>query len=173
VRKVFWLLLILMIAFFLNNQAVAELFRHVNSGPETLLLGTLLGVVIGQINLISIWAAMAQGPIIVRLPWAYLLVVLVWVSVLLPNLDKRIANEDIATVGFLLAAGCTVAQLPLWIARRGFGWQLVIRRSVDESPETSSYSLTHMFVGILILAVTLEQHTLSRSGLRRVFCGDL
>ena len=45
-----------------------------------LMRGLTLGVFIGQLNLISIWAAITQGSLISRLPWAILLTVALWCS---------------------------------------------------------------------------------------------
>ena len=158
VRPVFGLLLAVIGLFLINNLLIGTLFDWPSRQEllQAILLGTAIGVVIGQLNLISIWAAIAEGPIIVRLPWAYLLVVVIWASVAVGNvLSDGIDHEAIWTLGAMLALGCTVAQAPLWIASRWFRWRLIGPGRVGEQADDVRFNLKHLFIGTFFLAVVL------------------
>lgn len=151
------LLALLIVAFFCNNLFVPAGFH---SGPgDNLLVGFVIGACIAQLNLISVWAAISQGHVIIRLPWAYLLVEIMWASLVLGNRwdGYYLTNGDMLSLGVVLAVCCTVAQVPLWIASRVYHWRLLGPSTSPDRPDTdtSQFQLGHMFLGTVILAVSL------------------
>ena len=139
---------------------VADLFvqsaieKNVDSPiPITLLSGILVGQFIGQLNLISVWAAVSPGSLLTRLPWALLMTSLMWAAyvVRLPGIS---ASDSAATVGMLLAIGCVVAQVPLWLASRIFRWRLLSSTNDDLLAE-HQFNLGQMFLGTVLLAASL------------------
>ena len=129
------------------------------SGPNV--LGTvLLGCCIGQINLIGVWAALAPGNFVVRLPWSALLGAMMWYALILGNRvsdETRFALSRAMLLGVFLLAGIVVAQIPLWIARLDFRWRLTHR---DASPDPSGrgrlqFNLQQMLLGTTLLSIAL------------------
>lgn len=140
-----------------NLLVVASLDDPVASPFQAMLTGLLLGQFIGQFNLVSIWAAISEGSLLVRLPWALLLTVLMWATLVAGSQFEpafSFSEREIIALGMLLAFGCVVAQVPLWIASRLFGWRLM--RVAQGAPEESGqFSLGQMFLGTVLLAATL------------------
>lgn len=124
---------------------------------ESVLMGVSIGVCIGQINLISVWAALAPGRLVVRLPWALLLTVIMWSAVCLGlNWEGSLA-DDYYQAGVMLCCAQLAAQTPLWIGARIWDWRLVSRKQIarrDDSPDTQ-HGIAHMMLGTLFLAVAL------------------
>ena len=123
------------------------------------LSGLLIGQYIGQLNLISVWAAVSTGSVILRLPWALLLVVLMWGSLVFGQYfaggwNPSAVGDDTLFLGFLLGYGCLVTQIPLWIASRAFRWRLVA--TDDNNDLSGQFNLQQMFVGTVLLAGTLS-----------------
>lgn len=120
-----------------------------------LIIGLAMGFTIGQLNLISVWAAMSHGSPIMRLPWACLMLVLMWTSIIV---GIRIVNtlglndRDTLAIGIVLLLSCLTTQVPLWIASRVFGWRLT---HIDQSNEAGQFNLRQMFVGTILLAISL------------------
>jgi len=127
--------------------------------------GFVLGVFIGQLNLISIWAAISRGNLIVRLPWALLLVALMCSSFWAGGEMAEDAyghsiylQNQLLRTSIMLAAGCILTQIPLWIASRLGGWELARPSS---STNDGQFELKQLFLGTTLLAFTL--------GLARLF----
>jgi hypothetical protein len=119
----------------------------------------MLGICIGQVNLIATWAALAPGNVVLRLPWAFLLSVLMWYGLVLgvrvsdvpPSLD------DAVITGIFLLGGVVSAQIPLWIAGRLFRWRLVSWAGAvyEPSQHRMQYQLWHLMLGILFVSIAL------------------
>jgi len=124
----------------------------------------MLGICIGQINLIATWAALAPGNVVVRLPWALLLAVLMWYGLVLGG---RWISEDSPYSHFSLAGavvlaiflfvGVAAAQIPLWIAGRVFRWRLVSWAGAAREPSQDrlQFQLRHMMLGMLFVSLAL------------------
>ena len=119
----------------------------------------MIGIYIGQINLIATWAALAPGNVVLRLPWAFLLSVLMWYSRVL---GMRAASgyyrlESAVVLGAFLLLGTASAQLPLWIGGRLFRWRLVSWAGAVRQPSQNrlQFQLRHLMLGILFASIAL------------------
>jgi hypothetical protein len=118
----------------------------------------LLGICIGQVDLIATWAVLAPGNLVVRLPWSLLLAMAMWYALVLGNRVWRfIAIENALLLGAVLLAGATIAQVPLWIAKRAFRWRLIRGPcdpvQADQGPW--QFNLQHLFLATFLWAVAL------------------
>jgi hypothetical protein len=119
-----------------------------------------LGVLIAQVNLIAVWAVLAPGNIVVRMPWSFLLAMAMWYAVVLgvriPGLALGLSDSLAIGMGVLFSA--IIAQVPLWIAKKVFGWRL-IRGAGDAGPSPPGpwqFNLRHLLLATFLLAVALS-----------------
>ena len=89
-------------SFFLSNYASALL---------------ITGVLLGQLNLVAIWATVAPGSIVVRLPWCILLCALMSICFVIGLRQQLAPSSGLFQMGALLCA-FVGAQLPFWIPVR-------------------------------------------------------
>ena len=144
--------------FFAFDTAVPGLTfgQDIDDSPfSAAVFGSALGLFIGQINLVAIWAAISPGPVICRLPWAYFLMVMMWAAVAIGNYfsDGPLAPDEAIFLGAILLVSCTIAQIPLWIASRYFRWRLLPPSSAEE--DDHRFNLKHLFLGTVILSASL------------------
>jgi hypothetical protein len=125
-----------------------------------------LGLLIGQINLISIWAALAPGRLVVRLPWALLLTAVMWAMVCIEFNRRGVAAESHYQAGLILVCAQLAAQTPLWAGAKIWKWRLASRdsRRVGIDVSDAQFSIRHMMLGTLLLAITLSLFRLIISG---------
>ena len=123
------------------------------------LLAASLGLFIAQVNLVAVWAALAPGRLMVRLPWSLFLATLMWYAVVLGfrwSGRDRFTFENAITLGLMLLFGVLVTQLPLWVANRWFRWRLT---SVAEDTSTAlserQYGIRHLLAGMFLLGLAL------------------
>ncbi len=116
-----------------------------------------IGICIGQINLISIWAALAPGRILVRLPWSLLLTVILWAAVCLGLRWVTAHTDGYYEAGLMIGGAQLAAQVPLWIGALNWKWRLSTRtqRRLGVDRSDTQFNIQHMMLGTLILAVTL------------------
>ena len=151
----------ILIAGFLGlDFALPLLFPGSHAGDPAVLLAVLFGSCIGQINLIAVWAALAQGNFVVRLPWSALLVTMMWHALILGNRmtwDTFFHLYDAVLLGAFLLAGIVTAQIPLWIARKVFRWQLISRGAPAAPPAHGrlQFNLQQMLLATTLLSVAL------------------
>jgi len=94
----------------------------------------LLGILIGQFNLIAAWAALTRGGLLQNILWNSLLVIGMWYALILGiRLETFIRSGEAVNLGLILLAAVLVAQLPLWVAARTFRWRLI----PPETPQTT------------------------------------
>ena len=87
-----WILLAVLIAgHLLVDFIVPVLFFRGDQAQW--LLAAMLGLCIGQINLIGVWAAMAPGRVMLRLPWTIFLTTLMWYALILGNRLRKFLAE--------------------------------------------------------------------------------
>lgn len=148
-------LVVIAVIFFVclaNNLVIGEAM-DANDGPG-FLLGLAIGTCAAQLNLISIWAAISPGSPIVRLPISCLLLTFMWFSLVLGNrLAGGIDAQAVSQLGVVLLVCCAVAQIPLWIASRVFGWRFT--RSLGNHDEHARFNLSEMFIATILIAGAL------------------
>jgi hypothetical protein len=120
----------------------------------------LIGVCVGQINLIATWGALGPGNVVVRLPWSILLGLLTWYSLALGFrtwTPMNMRNDEVFLLGAVLLGGLVVAQIPLWIAGKSFRWRLVDLEDPAIQPTGGplQFSLWHMLLGMVFVALAL------------------
>ena len=119
----------------------------------------MIGICIGQINLIATWAALAPGNVVLRLPWAFLLSVLMWYSLVLGfrATSGYLSLEDAVVLAMFLLVGVVSAQIPLWIAGRLFRWRLVswAGAALEPSQYRLQFQLRHLMLGMLFVSIAL------------------
>ena len=142
---------------------VPQLLYH---GPgEEWLFVALLGLCIGQVNLIAVWAALAPGRVLLRLPWSILLATLMWYALIIGNRLRTdtpfwggpdFPTEVALQLGLVILAGVTVAQIPLWAASRLLRWRLIPPdRGSCEIVDERQINLKHLLVGMFIVSIVL------------------
>ena len=113
---------------------------------------------IAQLNLLAVWAALAPGRLMVRLPWSLFLATLIWYAVVLGFrcAGRGRSGQDALMVGLSLLFGVLVTQVPLWIANRWFRWHLAV---VVEGPSAAvserQYGIRHLLTGMTLLGLAL------------------
>jgi hypothetical protein len=121
----------------------------------------MLGICIGQLNLIATWAALAPGNILVRLPWSLLLTVWMWQALVVGN---RISfsgfpRAEAILLGMVLLFGLFVAMAPLAIAARFFRWRLLgWRREVASDGRAAvkvQFNLRHLLLSMFLLSLAM------------------
>jgi hypothetical protein len=132
---------------------------QVVDGGEEFAMMVLVGICIGQINLIAVWAAFAPGNIVVRLPWSMLLVVLMWYGLVMGFRFETnyFSLDDAVVLGIVLLSGFVVLQIPLWIAARVFRWRLVSwdAPGIQAERGRSQFYLRHIMLGMVFLSLAL------------------
>jgi hypothetical protein len=133
------------------NLAVASLI----DANEECVFGVVVGICVGQVNLIALWAALASGNVLVRLPWSLLLGVAMWYSLVFgARLTGNFAflPGDATLLGAILLVGIVCAQIPLWIAGKVFCWKLLRGPLTFESRQ---FSLRQLLAGMFLLSAAL------------------
>jgi hypothetical protein len=75
-----------------------------------------VGFCVAQVNLVAVWAALAPGRVMVRLPWSLFLTALLWCAMVLGfRHGDGISSQGATTLGLVLLMGVIVAQIPLWV----------------------------------------------------------
>lgn len=119
----------------------------------------LIGICIGQINLIAIWSAFAPGNVVVRLPWSILLGVLMWYALVLGFRSESgyFSLGDAAVLGIVLFSGLVVLQIPLWIAARVFRFRLATwdAPAIQTEGARSQFYIRHIMLGMVFLSLAL------------------
>jgi hypothetical protein len=117
----------------------------------------VVGICIGQVDLLAIWSTLAAGPVVVRLPWSLMLGVLMWYALCLGAGLIGATSEESLIVGVLLLGGIVALQLPLWVVARAFKWQLCggTAQAAAANPRTAQCQIKHLLCGMFFCAVAL------------------
>ena len=115
---------------------------------------------IAQLNLLAVWAALAPGRLMVRLPWSLFLATLIWYAVVLgfrcTGGGRGLSGQDALMLGLSLLFGVLVTQAPLWMANRWSRWHLAV---VVEGPSAAvserQYGIRHLLAGMTLLGLAL------------------
>ncbi|MCA9266821.1 MAG: hypothetical protein KDA41_00040, partial [Planctomycetales bacterium] len=108
-------------------------------------------------NLIGLWAAMAPGRVVFRLPWSFLLAVLAWYALVVGNRMRQfhLDPNEATLLGVILVAGTLFIQGPMWLAAKVFGWRLR-PPALDQADATSGqFGIRHLLVGMGAVAAAL------------------
>jgi hypothetical protein len=118
------------------------------------LLGTLLfGCCMAQVNLIAIWGVMASGRFLLRMPWSFALLTIMWYSLVMGcyivkfESTMSLKMEDALFLGLVLLFSMPIAMAPLSILRAIFKWKL--------SRPFNAEVREQMSVGLLLAGITL------------------
>ncbi len=144
----------------------------VRGTSEQLLMALLLGLAIGQVNLIAVWTSLAPGNIVLRVSWSLLLTMAMWYSLILgsrldlrwlaalngPSWRPRMTREDAIFLIAILLAGVAILQIPLWVAKKVFRWRLTRQPGDTEASrqEDRQFNLQHLLIAMFLLAVALS-----------------
>jgi hypothetical protein len=154
-RLVIWGVSAAVIAAFL---VVDYLTPYVMKPVENWRAFVLIGICVGQVNLIAAWAVLAPGNLVVRLPWAILLAMAMWYALMLGGRAAHfITTQDAILVGVILLGGAVIAQIPLWISKRVFRWHLVVGADdpVQAQQGPWQFTLQHLLLAMLLWSVAL------------------
>jgi hypothetical protein len=139
--------------------AITPAFMH-HLGPGDLWPYLFMGVCASQVNLVAMWAVFAPGPIAWRWPWAGLLGIGMWVTLVVSNrvvfwLDNRdgFPRSDALLLGGVLFGGMLVAQIPLWIIRQFLAYRLY--PPGDQQVDDRQFNLRQLLIGIALCSVGL------------------
>lgn len=139
--------------------AVTPAFMH-HLGPSDLWPYLFMGICASQVNLVAMWAVFAPGPIAWRWPWAGLLGIGMWVTLVVSNrvvywLDDRdgFPRSDALLLGGVLFGGMIVAQIPLWIIRQFLAFRLY--PPGEPHGDERQFNLRQLLIGIALCSVGL------------------
>jgi hypothetical protein len=162
-----WLGLIgLALLFGLVNGSVFVLMEYIQKRDLAApIVYCCFGVIAAQPCVLSAWLAWGGGSFWKRmvLHWtaAYGLA-MVWLigAILSEGLGDRDVREPLEIVPFSLPLLGLAVQLPLWIARQGFGWRLIDACADDAPPKP--LAIRDLMVGTVIVAVSLAAAKLAK-----------
>jgi hypothetical protein len=127
------------------------------------LLSILLGLCIGQVNLIGVWTSLAPGNIVLRFSWSVLLTMATWYVLVfgrsLPQraFDVTITRSETIVLIYVLLIGVAALQTPLWIAKKGFGWHLTQQPSDADAAlqDDRQFRLWHLLGAMALISLAL------------------
>lgn len=162
-----WGFLTALIALFLT----ADYLTPSGFGPRfDYWMAFLLGVYIAQVNLIAMWAALAPGNVLTRLPWSLLLATSMWIATVLgmPEHETRGTLGEARALAVVLLISVFIAQVPLWIASRAFRWRLVSWQTSREDAMRgkAQFQIRHVMISMVFLSIALGLSRLVVSGLK-------
>ena len=169
----------LLLAYFLVDLAIPFTFEF--RTPHAAV--ALLGLCAGQLTLIAIWAALAPGSVLLRLPWALSLGTLMWYGLILGNHLRAALSASVfgmrgrffepwllqrpeaLTLGVMVLISVTLLQVPFWLMNLVFRWKLVWAED-PHGLERHQFSLRHLIAGTILFAILLAigREILPKSG---------
>ncbi len=132
----------------------------------------LLGLCAGQLTMIAIWAALAPGSVLLRLPWALSLGTLMWYGLILGNHLRAalsaslfgmrgrfyepslLQRPEALTLGVMVLTSVIVLQVPFWLMNLVFRWKLVWAED-PHGLERHQFNLRHLIAGTILFAILL------------------
>ncbi len=158
----------LLLAYFLVDLAIPFTFEF--RTPHAAV--ALLGLCAGQLTLIAIWAALAPGSVLLRLPWALSLGTLMWYGLILGNHLRAALSASVfgmrgrffepwllqrpeaLTLGVMVLISVTLLQVPFWLMNLVFRWKLVWAED-PHGLKRHQFSLRHLIAGTILFAILL------------------
>jgi hypothetical protein len=156
---------LLVCLFLVNNSFTPICFLQSHES----LIGLTIGIVIGQISLIAVWAALTQKNLLFRLLWSVLLGIMIWLSLILGwRLSTSLVDHEHSWIvlvlradttmaiffGSIVAFGLASAQVPLWGMRWFFRWRIVKAETLN-IVDAMQFSLRRLFFGTFLVAAML------------------
>lgn len=133
--------------------------------PNSIILfsATWMGVLLGQFALVSIWGVLAPQPLLIRigitLTQGGVLAAAFGLGICLTSVNRGPPPEEMIGAMFgsalLLPLIVASAQVPLWIARLFFGWQVSHVRLLGSLSRPSQFSLANMMMATALIACLL------------------
>ncbi len=108
----------------------------------------MLGVVIGEFYVISIWAAISTGSLVIRIPLALLLMFSMDAALAIGVSPLNIP-VDFSPMVEVLAVQCLV-QVPLWLVIKYFGWRL---GAPDAEESGGQFSISQLLIATALMAL--------------------
>ncbi len=132
--------------------------RLLDHSPHPAVVGGAAGVLLGQINLIAVWGAMAALPLLIRIPGSLLLVSCVVGAIVLGD---TMSSAVIFGVEFhfnrthaALAAACFAAQFvgqyPLFLTMEAGGWKLLGPKVNAATMANRQFSVRQLMVAVAL-----------------------
>lgn len=158
-----WTVAAVLVAAFVGIDVLTA--RHLAAGPGSIatffVAGLLLGLCIGQVNLIAVWSSLAPGNIVVRVSWGSFLTMAMWYALVLGHTTSRESNmrrDEAITLIIVLFIGVVALQIPLWVAKKAFRWRLIRSGSSDETwrNEDRQFHVGHMLIAMFFVAAALS-----------------
>jgi hypothetical protein len=163
----------LVCAFFIVDVVFQQKMHRIHDSQW--LAAILMGLCIGQVNLIAVWASLAPGNIVLRVAWSLLLTMAMWYGLILgsrPLLDSShtdMTRSEAIVLIVVLLGSVAILQVPLWIGKKVFRWRLTRQPGDTETAllEDRQFQLQHLFIAMVLLAITLSPlHQVLPSGSR-------
>jgi hypothetical protein len=135
---------------------IAYWLAAIGTGDNELFAGVAFGIGIGFVSLIAMWGALAEGTLVLRVPWMMVWSVLLWHIVLRgtdgPKHSHHFNRDSATTLGVAMLVGLAGTFVPLSVARF-WRWRLVAVN--PEEPRFDRFSLGHAFFGATLACVAL------------------
>jgi len=153
------------VAVFLTGAVIVDflvmdiLLTRFTKEPGFLALLFVIGIGIGQVNLIAVWTALAPGNFVQRFSWSLLLIAWSWYAFVIGQRWGYSGTTQIdltfsaGIVGCALLIGFVAAQVPLWLAGKVFRWRLV--SWYHSSDQRVQFSLRNLLLAMLAIPLTI------------------
>jgi hypothetical protein len=166
-----WFIVGLLTGAFIAVDLIATWSWHATVARDhQFLFAAIIGASVAQVNMIAIWAALAPGRVLLRLPWSIFLATMMWYAIIIGgrtaefwagqtrgyyiwSLDMR----DAVMLGATIFIGVVVVQVPLWVMSRWFGWRLsppILDDAAGRDLE-QQFNLKHLIAGTVLASVAL------------------
>jgi hypothetical protein len=146
------------------NFLTVPLLSGTGPGPGAeVIIGAWMGIATGQFGLVAMWGVLAPQKLLHRLGVSLLLGAILATSFGLGLVAASAGHgppspgEIPALFGFLLLLPLIVAsvQVPLWVAKLFWGWQVAHVREVGSLSRAKQFSIAQMLTATALIAVLL------------------